>query len=100
MLCIEVCVYLKVGYPHRRDHAKHNEEHASDDRVWDGDEDGPELSEDPQDDHEDPSRLEDKPAANLAQREHRGSVYNFLPCQLYYYYYFIVDGAWRGNDKR
>lgn len=35
--------YLKVGDSHSCNHSKHDEEHASDDRVWDGDENGPEL---------------------------------------------------------
>lgn len=51
------CVYLKVGYPHRCNHSKHNEKHSSNDRVWDGDKNSSKLSKDSQDDHEYASRL-------------------------------------------
>jgi len=44
-------IYLEVGYSHCCDHAKHNQEHPSDNRLWDGDEDRPKLAEDSQYDH-------------------------------------------------
>lgn len=60
------CVYLEVGYSHRCDHSKHNKEHASNDRVWDGDKNCSKFSKDPQNDHQNSSRLENQSAANLA----------------------------------
>ena len=60
------CVYLEVRYPHCCDHSKHNEEHASNDRVWDGDKNCSKFPKDSQDDHQKAGRLEDQSAANLA----------------------------------
>lgn len=58
-------IYLQVGDPHSGDHSEHYQEHASDHRLWDGDEHSAELPKEPQDDHEEPSRLQDQPASNL-----------------------------------
>lgn len=83
---------LEVGYPHCCNHSKHNEEHSSNNRVWDGDKNCSKLPKDPQDDHQNASCLDDQSAANLAENEHRDLliiVYkwvnpSFSPCQLYF----------------
>lgn len=58
-------VYLQVGDSHSSDHPEHDQEHASDYRLRDGDEHGTELPKESQQDHEEASRLEDQPASNL-----------------------------------
>ena len=52
-------IYLEVGYSHSCNHSKHNQEHASDNRLWNGDENRSKLAEDSQDDHQDPRGLDD-----------------------------------------
>lgn len=59
-------LHLQVGDSYCCNHSKHNEEHASDDRVRNGDEHGSKFSKHPQNDHQNPSCLEDESAANLS----------------------------------
>lgn len=58
-------VYLQVGHSHCCDHSKHNEEHASNNRLWDGDKNCSKFSKYSQDDHQNASCLDDQSAANL-----------------------------------
>lgn len=62
---VVISVYLQVGYSHSCDHSEHNEEHPSDDRLWNGNENGSEFSKDSQNQHENSSHLEDQSAAHL-----------------------------------
>lgn len=57
--------YLQVWDSHSGDHPEHDQEHASDYRLRDGDEDGAELPKEAQDDHEESGRLQDQPASHL-----------------------------------
>lgn len=65
------CVYLEVGHSHCCDHSKHNKEHASNDRLWDGDKNCSKFSKYSQDDHQNTSCLDDQSAANLGKNQHR-----------------------------
>lgn len=62
---VNTSIYLQVGYPYSSHHPEHNQEHASDYRLRDGDEHRAEFPKEPQDDHEEASRLQDQSASNL-----------------------------------
>lgn len=59
-------VYLQTGNTHCCYHAKHDEEHSTNDRVWNGYKDCTEFTKESQDDHKKPSGLKYQSAANLA----------------------------------
>ena len=56
---------LQVGEADRGDDAKHDGEDPSNDRVGDGDHEGGELGEDPEEDHDGRGPLDHPPAAHL-----------------------------------
>lgn len=62
------CVYLEVGHSHCCDHSKHNKEHASNDRLWDGDKNCSKFSKYSQDDHQNTCCLDDQSTANLEKK--------------------------------
>lgn len=75
-------IYLKVGYSHSCNHSKHNEEHPSDDRLWNGNENCSKFSKDSQNEHENSGHLEDQSAAHLSKisrRTHPIQIY-FISC--------------------
>jgi len=59
-------VYLQIGNAHCCYHAKHDEEHSTNDRVWNSYKDCTEFTKESQDDHKKPSGLKHQSAANLA----------------------------------
>lgn len=76
-------IYLKVGYSHSCNHSKHNKEHPSNDRLWNGNKDCSKFSKDSQNQHENSSHLEDQSAAHLpeiSRIEH--SIHLFFPFQV------------------
>lgn len=75
-------IYLKVGYSHSCNHSKHNKEHPSDDRLWNGDENCSKFSKDSQNEHENSGHLEDHSAAHLSKisrRTHPIQIF-FMSC--------------------
>lgn len=77
LLCeANTSIYLQVWYSHSSDHPEHNQEHAPDHWLRDGDEHGTELPKEPQDDHEEARRLQYQPAPDLVPLITRGHQSN------------------------
>lgn len=70
---VDYQVYLKIGNSHRCYHPEHDEEHSTNDRVWNSYKDSAEFTEESQDDHKKPGGLKYQSAANLAPSKDKSS---------------------------